>query len=238
VLIHAASSLRAFPNYLSYSNEFWGGPAKTYRVLTDSNVDWGQGLPAVQDYLQTDNSTPCWLAYFGTVDPAHFDIPCTLLTASSAVIWERPLGEVPPVIDGTVMVSATEMSGQPWGPGELNPYEQFRTAQPVDSLAGSILVYRGRFQIPLASALSRLWKVVALANRGEFDAAIAEARAAESLAPHSVDVQFVLGRMLRSAGRSEESRQAFENALHLARTIHPEAQTYWIPIIEGEMGKE
>ncbi len=238
VLIHAVSSLRAFPNYLPYSNEFWGGPAKTYRVLTDSNVDWGQGLPAVKRYLQTHDSTPCWLAYFGTVDPGHYEIPCTLLTASSAVIWERPLGEVPPVIDGTVLVSATEMSGQPWGPGELNPYEQFRTAQPVDCLAGSILVYRGSFQVPLASALSRLWKVVALANRGELDAALAEAHAAESLAPQSVDVQFILGRVLKAAGRRVESRQAFENALRFAHTIHPESQAYWIPIIEGEIGKE
>ena len=166
LLFHAASSLRAFPNYLSYSNELWGGPSKTYRVLTDSNVDWGQGLPAVKRYLETHAATPCWLAYFGTVDPAHYEIPCTLLTVSSAVIWERPLGEIPPVIQGTVLVSATEMSGEAWGPGELNPYEQFRTARPVACLAGSILVYQGSFQVPLASALSRLWKVVALANQG------------------------------------------------------------------------
>ena len=145
VLIHAASSLRAFPNYLSYSNELWGGPSKTYRVLTDSNVDWGQGLPAVKRYLETHAATPCWLAYFGTVDPAYYEIPCTLLTVSSAVIWERPLDEIPPVIQGTVLVSATEMSGPSLGAGELNPYEQFRTARPVDCLAGSILVYQGSF---------------------------------------------------------------------------------------------
>jgi hypothetical protein len=237
VLIHAASSLRAFPNYLSYSNELWGGPSKTYRVLTDSNVDWGQGLPALKRYLQTHAATPCWLAYFGTVDPAHYDLPCTLLTTTSAVIWERPLGEIPPVIQGTVLVSATEMSGQTWGPGELNPYGQFRTRRPVACLAGSILVYQGSFQVPLASALSRLWKVVALANHGEFDAALAEAHAAESLAPQSVDVQFVLGRALKAAGHSEESRRTFENTLRLARAIHPESQAYWIPIIEGELCK-
>jgi 4-amino-4-deoxy-L-arabinose transferase-like glycosyltransferase len=237
VLIHAASSLRAFPNYLSYSNELWGGPSETYRVLTDSNVDWGQGLPAVKRYLETHAATPCWLAYFGTVDPAYYDLPCTLLTVSSAVIWERPLGEIPPVIQGTVLVSATEMSGQSWGPGELNPYEQFRSAPPIDCLAGSILVYRGSFPVPLASALSRLWKVVALSNQGDIGAALAEARTAESLAPQSVDVQFVLGRVLKAAGNTEESRQAFANALHLARTIHPEFQAYWIPIIEGELGQ-
>ena len=238
LLIHAASSLRAFPDYLSYSNELWGGPSKTYRVLTDSNVDWGQGLPAVKRYLETHAATPCWLAYFGTVDPAQYEIPCTLLTVSSAVIWERPLGEVPPVIQGTVLVSATEMSGQAWGPGPLGPYDQFRTAHPVACLAGSILVYQGSFQVPLASALSRLWKTVALANRGELDAALTEAREAESLAPHSVDVQFVLGRVLKAAGHNEESQQAFTNALRFAQTIHPEWQAYWIPVIGREMSQQ
>jgi len=235
LLIHAVSSLRAFPNYLSYSNELWGGPSKTYRVLTDSNVDWGQGLPAVKRYLQTHAATPCWLAYFGSVDPAQYQLPCKLLTVSQARIWERPLDEVPPILQGTVLVSATEMSGQLWGPGEINPYEQFRTAQPVECLAGSILVYQGTFHVPLASALSRLGKVVALANQGEYDAALTEARAAEMLAPRSVDVQFVLGRVLKALGHTAESQQAFGNALRFARTIHPEAQAYWIPIIEAEM---
>lgn len=237
VLIHAASSLRAFPNYLSYSNELWGGPSKTYRVLTDSNVDWGQGLPAVKRYLETHAATPCWFAYFGSVDPAHFELPCTLLTVSSASVWGRPLEETPEVIQGTVLVSATEMSSQTWGPGDLNPYVQFRTARPVTCLAGSILVYQGSFRVPLASALSRLWKVVALANRGDLEAALTEARTAESLAPQSVDVQFVLGRVLRAAGHTEESRQAFEKALHLAQTIQPESQAFWIPVVEGELAK-
>jgi len=238
VLIHAASSLRAFPNYLAYSNELWGGPSETYRVLTDSNVDWGQGLPAVKHYLETHAATPCWLAYFGSVDPAYYHLPCKLLTVFSAGIWERPLDEIPPVIEGTVLVSASEMSGQIWGPGELNPYEQFRSARPVACLAGSILVYQGSFQVPLASALSRLWNVATLENRGQFDAALAEARAAESLAPQSVNVQVVLGQALKAAGHSEESRQAFETALHLAQTIHPEAQAFWIPVIEGELGDQ
>lgn len=235
VLMHAASSLRAFPNYLSYSNELWGGPSKTYTVLTDSNVDWGQGLPAVKRYVDKHNATPCWFAYFGTVDPAYYGIPCRLLTVTSAAVWGRPLGETPPVIEGTVLVSATEMSGQAWGPGELNPYEQFQHLRPVDCLAGSILVYQGKFQVPLAAALSRLWKVVALANHGEIESAVTEARAAEALAPNSVDVNFVLGRVLKAAGQEEAAQQAFQKALHLAQTIHPEAQSYWIPVIEQEM---
>jgi tetratricopeptide (TPR) repeat protein len=235
VLIHAVSSLRAFPNYLPYSNELWGGPSRTYRVLTDSNVDWGQGLPAAKRYLATHSATPCWMAYFGSVDPAYYDLPCKLLPVHTAVIWERQLDEIPPVVEGTVLLSATELSGQLWGPGEINPYQQFRNLAPVDCVAGSILVYRGSYRVPLASALSMLETVVGLAKRGEFDAALAKTLAAEALAPHSVDVQFVKGRVLRALGRNAEAQQAFENALRFALTIHPEAQSFWIPVIEKEM---
>ena len=89
--------------------------------------------------------------------------------------------------------------------------------------------------LPRSAGFGKWWR---WRTRDEYDAALAEARAAESLAPQSVDVQFVLGRVLKAAGHSEESRQAFENALRLARTIHPESQAYWIPIIEGEMDKK
>jgi hypothetical protein len=50
LVFHAVSSLRAFPNYLSYGNELWGGPANTYKYLSDSNTDMGQALKMTQDY--------------------------------------------------------------------------------------------------------------------------------------------------------------------------------------------
>jgi tetratricopeptide (TPR) repeat protein len=74
-----------------------------------------------------------------------------------------------------------------------------------------------------------------LAKHGEFDAALAKAQAAEALAPQSVDVQFVKGRVLRALGRNAEAQQAFENALRFALTIHPEAQSFWVPVVEKEL---
>ena len=238
LVLHAASSLRAYPNYIPYSNELWGGPSRTYEVLTDSNADWGQGLPAAKHYLETHAATPCWLAYFGSADPGHFELPCTLLTSSTARVWGRTIAETPPVLQGTVLVSATEVAGQLWGPEELNPYGAFRTKRPVAILAGSILVYQGSFEVPLASALSMLRKVVELSNHGEFEAALAKAHTAEALAPQCVDVQYVRGLALRAAGREDESRQALEKALHLAVTIHPEAQEFWVPILAAELSRK
>jgi hypothetical protein len=57
---HVASSLRAYPNYMAYSNELWGGPMQTYKVLTDSNADWAQQLLAVKQYLDQRGIKQCW----------------------------------------------------------------------------------------------------------------------------------------------------------------------------------
>jgi len=65
---------RAYPYYLSYFNEIAGGPAGGYRWLADSNVDWGQGLPALADYLRARGNPPILLSYFGSADPAYYGI--------------------------------------------------------------------------------------------------------------------------------------------------------------------
>jgi len=59
LLLHAVSSLMVFPNYIPYSNEFWGGPSQTYKYLTDSNADWGQQLKSVKKYLDPRGVKEC-----------------------------------------------------------------------------------------------------------------------------------------------------------------------------------
>jgi 4-amino-4-deoxy-L-arabinose transferase-like glycosyltransferase len=71
----AASSLRTFPYYVPYSNEAFGGPAKTYLWLSDSNVDWGQDLGRLADLLHADYpGQPIWLVYKGGGAPAYYGI--------------------------------------------------------------------------------------------------------------------------------------------------------------------
>ena len=41
---YAVSVARVHPHYLAYFNEPAGGPANGYRLLVDSNLDWGQDL--------------------------------------------------------------------------------------------------------------------------------------------------------------------------------------------------
>jgi 4-amino-4-deoxy-L-arabinose transferase-like glycosyltransferase len=232
---HVFSSWRAFPDYLAYSNEVWGGPAKTYRVITDSNVDWGQGLVATKRYLEKFHITNCWLAYFGSADPGYYHLPCKLLPDFFTPWWSKPTEVAPPIYEGTVLVSATQMAGVYWGPAELNPYEQFLEAHPIANLGGSMLVFRGRFDLATASAWSHIDKAWDLSAGVPPEAAIAEARAAIALAPRLVAAHYTLGYLLSQAKQPTEARQEYQTALTLARTVYPDYQWYWVPFLQARL---
>ncbi|MFJ9539621.1 ArnT family glycosyltransferase [Streptomyces sp. NPDC101225] len=75
VLFVAVSSLRTFPYYLPYSNEAFGGPARTHLRLHDSNVDWGQDLGRLADRLhERYRGERVWLVYKGSGVPSYYGI--------------------------------------------------------------------------------------------------------------------------------------------------------------------
>ena len=98
VSLQAADVARYAPDYLSYFNVFVN-PARSYELLSDSNLDWGQGLVALRAYQAEHPGETIHLAYFGLVDPAWYGIRYVPLKEG-----ERATG--------IVMVSATHLSGQ------------------------------------------------------------------------------------------------------------------------------
>ena len=72
--LQAAESLAASPWQLSFFNLFAGGPGGGYRLVNDSNVDWGQGLIALRDELKRRGIGRVHLAYHGMTDPALYGI--------------------------------------------------------------------------------------------------------------------------------------------------------------------
>jgi len=224
------SSLRAFPTYIAYSNELWGGPANTYKYLSDSNVDWGQQLKSVKAYLDQRHVKNCWFAYFAGVvaDPEYHGIPCKPLT-TIATAWLQPAIEVPASIDGPVLISAGVLSGYEFGPGALNPYDQFQRLSPTAVIEHGVFVFDGHFAIRLASALNHVTRAQLLDGSGHLDQALAEAQTAVALSPDSVQTQTELGIILAKLNRPDDARQAFQQALTQATTVHPEMQSGWVP---------
>lgn len=229
IVFHVASSLRSSPHYLAYSNEAWGGPTQSYRWVTDSNVDWGQDLKATKQYLDREGVKNCWFAYPHTADPRYYQISCGLLDA-----WPNP-ELVPETVEGTILISASELSGFFSGPAELNPYARFAGISPAANINGSVLVFRGSFDLPLVGATSHNNAALALAESGQFTQALAEAEKAVSLAGNNPSIQATLARVLARSERPVEARAAYQTAISLAQTVHPEFQKSLILALQQEL---
>jgi hypothetical protein len=67
-------NLSAWPHYLSYFNEIVGGSDKGWKYLRDSNIDWGQDLPALANYLREHKIDKIVLEYSGQADPLEYHI--------------------------------------------------------------------------------------------------------------------------------------------------------------------
>jgi len=235
VLFHVVSSLRAYPNYLPYSNELWGGPGKTYKVFADPNVDWGQGLKAVKRYVDDHRMSDCWLAYCGTVSPRHYNIPCRMLPGASGGIWGSTPDILPETIQGTVIIGISEMSGLAYGPPELNPYGQFLRAKPQTDIAGCMLVYKGSFDIRLLAAMTHNRKAWGYLQGGKLELALGEAQRALALQPRDPRPYLLLGRIHKQRKQTAEARQAYQRAIALARSVGPEYFFYLIEYVQKEL---
>ncbi len=63
-----------FPHDLTYFNYALGGPSKGHRYLLDSNLDWGQDLPLLRDFMNREEIPEIHLIYFGNVPPELYGI--------------------------------------------------------------------------------------------------------------------------------------------------------------------
>ncbi len=237
VLWQAVTTMRAAPAYMAYGNEAWGGPLRVHRYLSDANVDWGQQLKAVKQYMDENHITNCWFGYFpdGAVEPADYGVQCRRLPTGTSLEWLKLPMEVPPVIEGTVLLSDSVLEDVEFGDGPLNPYDSFRGLKPVAVIQGGVDVYRGRFAVPLASALVEVRRSGELAKAGQGDAALRLGMDAVRLAPGSAIVQLNAAERLANAGRWGEALDRYIVADDLVKTVRPELEEGYLQpaITEG-----
>ena len=70
-----AEALRTYPHHLAYFNSIVGGPERGASYLDDSNIDWGQDLPALAAWQAgTPAARPLRLLYFGSAKPAAYGV--------------------------------------------------------------------------------------------------------------------------------------------------------------------
>jgi Dolichyl-phosphate-mannose-protein mannosyltransferase/Tetratricopeptide repeat len=220
--LHVASSLRAFPNYMEYSNEFFGGPDKTHRVLADSNVGWGGGLKELHAYIAREHITQCWLAYYAFPDPADFQISCRPLPTFFSMFSGSDQQPVPEQIEGPVFVSSEEVEGIMWGPDQLSPYQVFLGRQPAHIIGAEILEFDGAVPINRIAGISHLMVANGLIRQGKVDDALAHAEQAVALYPESLDAHQALANAYAAHHQPDDAAREYQTMLHLYDTVHPE----------------
>jgi hypothetical protein len=62
------------PHHLAYFNEYVGGPDEGRYHLLDSNLDWGQDLGRLKEFVEANQIDDLRLAYFGTMPPEEYGI--------------------------------------------------------------------------------------------------------------------------------------------------------------------
>jgi hypothetical protein len=233
---HVVSSARAYPNDLAYSNEFWGGPANTYKYLTDSNTDWGQQLKGVKKYLDNRGVKDCWFAYFAepSIQFSAYGIPCKPLpTADSG--WTRYQIDTPQMVTGPLLISAGTLTGYEWGSNVLNPYRDFQKLKPVAFIQDGVFVYDGTFDMRFASALGHVTRAGDLTAAGQLASALVEAQTAVAIDPDELQAQMVLGDTLTKLGRPLDAKPAYQAALAIAKTMEPSAEAIWVKTIQKKL---
>lgn len=137
LIVASPLSLRFHPHHLAYFNGLAGGPENGGWHLVDSNIDWGQDLHGLRDYLDQKKLSDIGLAYFGTVLPESIGINA----------HDPPMNLPQP---GWYAISVNFVHGRPH---EFRNHENstvrinvgdlayFRVFEPVTSIGYSINVY-------------------------------------------------------------------------------------------------
>ncbi|MFH1671396.1 MAG: glycosyltransferase family 39 protein [Candidatus Portnoybacteria bacterium] len=65
------SAVSVYPHFLTYFNESIGGPSQGHKYVVDSNLDWGQDLKRLTQYVEEHKIETIYLDYFGGDSPEY-----------------------------------------------------------------------------------------------------------------------------------------------------------------------
>ena len=130
---------RTHPYYLAYFNELAGGPANGYKLLADSNLDWGQDVKTLGDWLKKRGDAPVILSYFGVARPESSGINYTSLCPYTHAELKGTGVSACSMKEVLLAVSATNLQGVYYPDKET--FAWLKTRKPVFVAGYSIFVY-------------------------------------------------------------------------------------------------
>lgn len=142
VLMQTSMTVANYPHGISHFNPYAGPAWNSWRLLNDSNIDWGQALPDLKRYVRENKLGRFRLSYFGFDPPDRHFAPghVELIPAPWSDQWTQAERYKPE--PGWYAISACFLPGHFFAPKYRDYYAEFRNRRPVAVVGGSILIYR------------------------------------------------------------------------------------------------
>ena len=131
-----------FPNGIGFFNPSSGGTAGALQYLADSNLDWGQDLPALRRWMDAAKPPTLKVYYFGN------DNPFRLSTDREIEMMAPPWG--PDLVKsdqlspepGYYVISVNLLPGHMFAPRFKDYFAAFRGRPPLQIVGSSLYIYR------------------------------------------------------------------------------------------------
>ena len=137
----AGASAFIYPQGIAYFNEWVGGPSQGWKYLVDSNLDWGQNLPELANYIRENRVKKLRLYYFGFDKLHRYGLQDKVEVKAPpwgpALVSETRLRPEP----GIYAISATLLPGHFFPPEYRDYFQWFREREPIARAGYSIFIY-------------------------------------------------------------------------------------------------
>jgi hypothetical protein len=157
IALQTVSAATVAPQFLGFVSPIVGGPATGYRLIADSNIDWGQDLIRLRDLLPQLGFRRVAIKFFGTVNPAWYGIDSERWD-DETMMWSEDRE--------ALVISVTFLQGV-YTNGR-DPFRELRLIAPAGRAGWSLMVYdlhdpavrqalqaaRSRLQLPHTEASS------------------------------------------------------------------------------------
>jgi hypothetical protein len=134
----ACETLSAYPNYLPFFNVAAGGSRGGLALLSDSNLDWGQDLPALVEWQKRHPDRQLYFCRFGLPEPRYYGLHYIEMPGSELA---QPDETVSSGLLPVYAISAVALQGPYMTADRVMFYRRFLEEKPFEVLNGTIYLY-------------------------------------------------------------------------------------------------
>ncbi|OGS46117.1 MAG: hypothetical protein A2539_03240 [Elusimicrobia bacterium RIFOXYD2_FULL_34_15] len=160
------NNIKVYPNYLTFFNEFAGGPKNGYKYLVGPDLDIGQDLKGLAKFLKPDEELI--LSYYGNAKPEYYGLKPQYLCIVSEAHNENYLNSIHPkrrlfAISASIM----QMLNLRVNNSNKTDFQWLKKYNPIKIIGNTIFVYDITNDINAYEHIAEIYLSVKLLNIAE-----------------------------------------------------------------------